>query len=749
MTKQLKKFGTFAGVFTPTILTIVGVIMYLRLGWVIGSVGLSGALIIIGLAHVATITTALSLSSMATNAKIGAGGFYALVSRSLGPEIGGAIGIPLYLSQTLGTALYIIGFTEAWLSIFPEHSSVIIGLIVLVTLLLISYFGADLAMKFQFVIMAVIALSLVSFFASKHSLTQEINLSFSYVPGKFWEVFAVFFPAVTGIGAGAAMSGDLKNPSKSLPIGILGATFVGLTLYCVVAFWYAGMATPDELTNNYMIMSIKSKWEWLVLAGIMGATLSSALGSLVAAPRILFATAQDHVIPFSKTFAVRSKKGDPKNSILLTGFLVLASLQLGNLNVVASLLTMFFLISYAMINISLFIEIILKIPSFRPTLKIPVIVPFIGSIWCIAIMFLISPPSAVGSLIFIGCVYFFNVKRNIQVSFSDIRSGLFNAIAEWAVKKSFKTRHHKKSWKPNILLPIESPKEFTEILSIIDAIVVPSGTIRVVSVSIKTNPSQSKLTKFIRKSLNIHTKKSMDKNHLEGQLNHIASHFKGKKLLVTTTVAEATNLIDGIRIIIQTIKGLYLPPNLICLRINPHSKNLARIEEVTSIAEKEKLGVILITNTSKRPSILNEKSLDTTVALNTPKPSSQKSANRYINVWLRSESPNLNLALLLAIQIQKNWKCNIRLISSIEDLSIEKKTQSFHKHLIDSGRLQKTESKILVGNFFNLIETCPKAELNIFGAKGFKDYSPLKIISTKLDSTCLFVKDSGQESAFA
>ena len=241
----------------------------------------------------------------------------------------------------------------------------------------------------------------------------------------------------------------------------------------------------------------------------------------------------------------------------------------------------------------------------------------------------------------------------------------------------------------------------------------------------------------------------MDKNHLEGQLNHIASHFKGKKLLVTTTVAEATNLIDGIRIIIQTIKGLYLPPNLICLRINPHSKNLARIEEVTSIAEKEKLGVILITNTSKRPSILNEKSLDTTVALNTPKPSSQKSANRYINVWLRSESPNLNLALLLAIQIQKNWKCNIRLISSIEDLSIEKKTQSFHKHLIDSGRLQKTESKILVGNFFNLIETCPKAELNIFGAKGFKDYSPLKIISTKLDSTCLFVKDSGQESAFA
>ena len=96
-----KKFGTFEGVFTPTILTILGAIMYLRLGWVVGNAGFGGALVIILLAKLVTVTTGLAIASMASNIKIGPGGSYAIISRSLGLEIGGAVGIPLYLSQAL------------------------------------------------------------------------------------------------------------------------------------------------------------------------------------------------------------------------------------------------------------------------------------------------------------------------------------------------------------------------------------------------------------------------------------------------------------------------------------------------------------------------------------------------------------------------------------------------------------------------------------------------------------------------
>jgi len=309
-----RKFGTFEGVFTPTILTIIGVIMYLRLGWVVGTVGLDKALIIILLAHVATITTGLSLSSMTTNVRIGAGGFYSLISRSLGLEAGGAIGLPLYCSQTFSVALYIIGFTEAWVSIFPTHNILVVATIVLVLLLVLSYIGAKVAMKVQYLIMAIIFLSLVSFFLGRGEAGHQTTLWTQSTEFPFWKVFAIFFPAVTGIAAGAAMSGDLKEPRRSLPLGILSAIGVGLIIYISVALWYAKMVSPDHLRSNYTVMIDVALWRWAVIAGIMGATLSSALGSLVGAPRILMALAQDRLVPFPKTMAAKSQKGEPRNA---------------------------------------------------------------------------------------------------------------------------------------------------------------------------------------------------------------------------------------------------------------------------------------------------------------------------------------------------------------------------------------------------------------------------------------------------
>ncbi|MBN1561647.1 Na-K-Cl cotransporter, partial [candidate division KSB1 bacterium] len=227
----IKKFGTFAGVFTPDVLTILGVIMYLRLGWVVGNAGFLGAVAIILLAKSVTIFTGLSMSSITTNIRIGAGGAYSIISKSLGLEAGGSIGIPLYVAQTLSAALYIIGFTESWLRVFPQHPYLLVATIVALFILAITYINASFAIKIQYLIMTIMAFSLLSFYLSPAKPVPDFVMLGDFQDAGFWIVFAIFFPAVTGIMAGANMSGDLKDPRRSIPIGTLSSILVTMVIY--------------------------------------------------------------------------------------------------------------------------------------------------------------------------------------------------------------------------------------------------------------------------------------------------------------------------------------------------------------------------------------------------------------------------------------------------------------------------------------------------------------------------------------
>ncbi len=242
-----KLFGTFAGVFTPTLLTILGVIMYLRLPWTVGNAGLLGGILIILLANAITAATGLSLSSIATNTRMGAGGPYAITSRSLGFEIGGSIGVPLYLSQALAVAMYIFGFREGWLWIFPAHPPLLVDLAIFAVVLVIAYLSAGLAFKIQYLVMVVIAVSLVLVFGNlevwgetgvaptwwgDYRGSPETDFSGT----NFWAVFAVFFPAATGIMAGANMSGELRDPRRAIPVGTLAAIGLSLVIYVALAF---------------------------------------------------------------------------------------------------------------------------------------------------------------------------------------------------------------------------------------------------------------------------------------------------------------------------------------------------------------------------------------------------------------------------------------------------------------------------------------------------------------------------------
>ncbi|MDH5492434.1 MAG: hypothetical protein OEY14_10820, partial [Myxococcales bacterium] len=205
------RFGTFAGVFTPSILTILGVVMYLLMGKVTGQAGLATMIVIVVVAHLISIATGLSISSIATNRTVGAGGAYYMISRSLGAPAGAAIGIPLFFAQGLSVTFYIVGFTQSLLPLLPEFMSTGFGPMAISTMINILLTGislksADLAIKTQYVVMVLIVISLVSFFGGTTAeFPREIEWTNPDGP-PFGDLFATFFPAVTGIMAGVSMS---------------------------------------------------------------------------------------------------------------------------------------------------------------------------------------------------------------------------------------------------------------------------------------------------------------------------------------------------------------------------------------------------------------------------------------------------------------------------------------------------------------------------------------------------------------
>ena len=255
------KLGAFGGVFTPSILTILGVIMYLRFGWVVGNVGLIGTLLIVTISVSITFFTALSIAAIATDQRVKTGGAYYMISRSLGVEVGGAVGIPLFIALALSVALYTVGFAESIVSVFPSLDFKTVGLLTTVGVATLAIISAKVAIRAQYFIMFGIALSLLSLYFG--SPIEESNIEMWGATDRnsepFWIVFAVFFPAVTGIMAGVNMSGDLKDPAKSIPKGTFWAIGVGYVIYMTLPIILAYRADALSLIEDPLILHKKSK----------------------------------------------------------------------------------------------------------------------------------------------------------------------------------------------------------------------------------------------------------------------------------------------------------------------------------------------------------------------------------------------------------------------------------------------------------------------------------------------------------
>ena len=408
------RFGTFSGVFTPTVLTILGLILYLRLGWVVGQSGLAGALIIIAISNVITFCTGLSLSTLATNMRVRTGGTYYMIARTLGLEIGGAIGIPLYLSQGISVAFYLIGFTEAFHAVYPQLDPTLIATGLAILFGALAFVGADFIIKLQYGILVIIALSLISFFwGGVGKGVPPVYFAPETATASFWQVFAIFFPAVTGIMVGVSMSGDLKDARTSIPRGTLGAILLTALIYTACALWLGTHATTEELIGETMIMQKISAWPILILLGVWVSTLSSALGSIVAAPRTLQAIAMDRAVPKFMGSRLGSVT-EPRLAVILTTVLALIVIWMGNLDFVAPIITMFFLNTYGMINLMAGIETFVGNPSFRPRLKVHWAVSLLGALGCYGAMFLINALATVIAILISYGVFVLLKRRSLK-----------------------------------------------------------------------------------------------------------------------------------------------------------------------------------------------------------------------------------------------------------------------------------------------------------------------------------------------
>ena len=451
-------FGTFGGVFTPCTLTILGVIMFLRFGSVVGEAGFQNALLIVLAAKLITLLTTLSLSAIATNTRVQGGGAYYLISRSLGVEFGGAIGLVFYIAQGISVAMYVIGFSEALSSVAPSVDETITSTITNIIVFACVYVGAGWAIKLQYGILGIIALALISFYvgaidAFDPALVFE-NRNPHYQPNSnLFLVFALFFPAVTGIMAGANMSGDLKNPGRSIPVGTLAAIAVTAVVYITQAFLISGSRPYEELVGNNAVISDISRWPILITAGVFAATLSSALGSMMGAPRILQALARDEVFRPLRVLAKTSGvTKEPRRAVVVTFLIAQACIFLADLNTIAPLITMFFLVTYGLLNLATFYEGITKNPSYRPRFRYcHWLTSLAGTIGCVGVMLLIDWEAAVAAIVLIAILHWWIGRSEVEARWGDLNSGI---LFERTRKNLLKLEHelkHPKNWRPIIL----------------------------------------------------------------------------------------------------------------------------------------------------------------------------------------------------------------------------------------------------------------------------------------------------------
>ena len=463
------KFGV-TPVFLTALSTILGAVMFLRFGYAVGNVGFIGTVGIILLGHLITIPTAMAIAEIATNQKVEGGGEYYIISRSFGINIGAAIGLTLYLSQAISIAFYAIAFSEAfdgvieWLNdtyhIFIWDKRLISAPLVLILSAIMLSKGAQLGVKILYPVVAILVVSLLFLFLGNTGYVSG-NENFDFFktiqnPDSFFIVFAIIFPAFTGMTAGVGLSGDLKDPKKAIPLGSLMATFTGMLIYLFIAYKLTISASPEDLAGDQLIMGKIALWGPIIAIGLAAATFSSALGSIMVAPRTLQALASDDIIPNKGMNAILAKetlKGEPFNATVITILIALFFLLVGDINMVAQIISMFFMVTYGAICTISFLQHFAADPSYRPAFKSRWYVSLLGAILCFYMMFKMNAMYAFSALlimvlIYVGITYFSPNKQGMVKIFQGVIYQLSRQLQVFLQKAD---KEDVNTWRPSLI----------------------------------------------------------------------------------------------------------------------------------------------------------------------------------------------------------------------------------------------------------------------------------------------------------
>ena len=727
MSKVIQKFGT-APVFFTAISTILGAVMFLRFGFAVGHIGFLGTIAIILIGHAVTIPTAMAIAEISTNQKVEGGGEYFIISRSFGLVIGSSIGIALYFSQAISIAFYIIAFAEAfntlidfilrtysdqlhpiiiWL-LTKKQTISIPALLLLTAIVLVK--GADLGVKALYIVVVTLFFSLVAFFFGNTEYSQTHVLDpFAHIgniipdtntlstttiaypdstiigpkenlipsnsdnskntgsiPLSFFAVFAIIFPAFTGMTAGVGLSGDLKNPSRSIPIGTLAGTIGGMFIYFLIAYKLSISASPESLADTSRLVMADIAWQgwWLIPIGLAAATISSALGSLMVAPRTLQAIAKDRILP-SNAFNFwlskgRGKSEEPFNATLITIGIATIFVIIGELDFVAEIISMFFMVTYGALCLISFLQHVAADPSYRPTFKSRWYISLFGAFACFGLIFFMNPIYAflaiLGILLFYIMVSYYNPeKQSLALIF---QGAIFQLSRQLQVFLQKTEKEKTASWRPSIICISENSFERFAAFDLL----------RWISQKYGFGTYIHKITGYLSKTTNQEAK------NCKARLIKIAEASNSNVYIDTLVSPSFTSAIAQV-IQLPGISGT--ENNLLLLEyLKYQPDNLANIIDNYKLISSVEFDLIILGSTQRAYGFKKE-----------------------IHIWITSKDyENANLMILLGYIIigHSDWQqCQIKIFAIYPEKTIKEEREQLFK-LIQDGQLPISPNNIKI-----------------------------------------------------
>ena len=698
-----KPLGTFAGVFRPTVLTILGALLYLRGGWLVGHAGLLGALAVIAGAVVITGATALSVATIATNQRVRPGGAFAIISQALGLEAGGAIGGPLYVAQALSAARYAYAFAEALQDTVrvmggPELSLVPVALVAFLAVAGVTLKSTALAVKAQGALFVLALVALASLFSGV--FTEDLSAPALLPPEtdvSLLDAFALFFPAVTGIMVGVGMSGRLANPQRAIPRGTMGAWCATTAVYVLGMVFYALVASPTELMAPGTVAFDKALIGPVVRIGLLASTLMASLSCLVASSQLLQAMAHAEVVPRAAE--------DGQRALVITVVVASLGLLTGSLDAIAPIITAFFLLTYLAVNAVVLLEQRLGMISFRPTFKVSGTVPVVGLVASMVGLALASPALVlVAGVAALGLVYAYLSRKNLQADFETVHSGVPVALATWAARRASRAERTRRAWKPDLLAAVQGDDTAT-VYPLVRTLAGRHGSIRLMAMGTRTVPEE---------------------------VEQLRERLQRNGLFCTTLSVSEAELGRSFSTALEAMQGDLFPPNLVVL-------NLARASQEDLDAVREechalKLGLAVFAPTS--PSPLGDR--------------------QTVDVWLsdrgdddwapRLHDANLDLPILAGLLATQAWNGELNLVTCVPDETGP--AQDFLDEVARTARLE-CNRHVLRGAFMEQLRRRAPADLHVFGLPPSPRRDELLDLATASGGACLWVMDSGKESAFA